>query len=299
MSLPVLSEPPAIGGVRRSRVQARGVDFHVTEAGPSGGLAVLALHGWPQHHYEWRDLLANPPQGLRIIAPDLPGYGWSGPAPHRWQKEEVASDLLALMDALGLERVVLVGHDWGGYVGHLLALRAPERFGAYLVLNIAHPWNDGASYGPHVWRSLTYMPMIAFAGIPVQTRTQIVYWSLRYQYVPRRTGVSDADLHTFADRFRDPVCAAAGRDTYRTFLTVELPALRRNPESRRSRVPTRCVFGIKDFAVHYSLASARTANAEEYSLELVEGVGHFITDERPDLVRDRLIRLVDDLSLAG
>jgi pimeloyl-ACP methyl ester carboxylesterase len=282
-------EPPEIAGVRRSRVTARDVDFHVTEAGPADGLPVLALHGWPQHHYEYRDLLADPPAGLRIIAPDLPGYGWSGPAPHNWRKEEVVSDLLALLDALGLQRVLLVGHDWGGYVGHLLVLRAPERFSAYLCLNIAHPWNTARDFAPHAWRSATYMPMIAFAGVPVQRDTEIVYWSLRYQYVPRHTGVPDEDLRWFSDRFHDPVCAAAGRDTYRTFLTEELPALRSHPETRRSHVPTRVVFGAKDFAVHHDLAAEATANADDYTLELVPGVGHFITDERPDVVRERLI----------
>jgi pimeloyl-ACP methyl ester carboxylesterase len=288
------AEPPEIPGVRRSRVSARGVDFHVTEAGPADGVPVLVLHGWPQHHYEYRDLLADPPAGLRIIAPDLPGYGWSGPAPHRWQKEEVVSDVLALLDALGLGRVLLVGHDWGGYVGHLLVLRAPERFSAYLCLNIAHPWVTARDFAPHAWRSATYMPMIAFAGIPIQENTDFVYLALRFQHVPRRTGVSDADLRWFSDRFRDPVCAAAGRDTYRTFLTEELPAVRKHPERRRSHVPTRAVFGAKDFAVHHDLASAETARADDYTLELVPGVGHFITDERPDIVRERLIALVGE-----
>ena len=87
--------------------------FHVTEAGPADGRPVLALHGWPQHHWEYRDLLADPPPGLRIIAPDLPGYGWSGPAPHKWAKEDVATDVLALLDALGLDRVLLVGARLG------------------------------------------------------------------------------------------------------------------------------------------------------------------------------------------
>ena len=64
------SEPPPIAGVRRSFVEARGVRFHVTEAGPADGRPVLALHGWPQHHWEYRDLLADPPPGMRIIAPE-------------------------------------------------------------------------------------------------------------------------------------------------------------------------------------------------------------------------------------
>src|SRR6195952_3139195 len=78
------SQPPPIDGVRRSFVEARGVRFHVTESGPHDSRPVIALHGWPQHHWAYRDLLADPPPGLRIIAPDLPGYGWGGPQPDRW-----------------------------------------------------------------------------------------------------------------------------------------------------------------------------------------------------------------------
>ena len=74
----------------------------------------------------YRDLLANPPEGLRIIAPDLPGYGWSGPAPHKWAKQDVASDVFALLDALELDKVLLVGHDWGGFVGYLMILGSPS-----------------------------------------------------------------------------------------------------------------------------------------------------------------------------
>jgi pimeloyl-ACP methyl ester carboxylesterase len=283
-------EPPPIAGVRRTRVLARGVDFNVTEAGPQDGLPVLCLHGWPQHHYEWRELLAAPPEGLRIIAPDLPGYGWSGPAPHRWQKEEVASDVLALLDALGLQRVLLVGHDWGGWVANLMVLRAPERFSAYMALNIPHPWNETRAILPHFWRFAIYQPFIGFLGMPIQQYTPLVGWGL-WSYLYDRRSMSKQEIAWFADRFRDPVCARAGSDTYRTFWLQELPALGRNPERRRSQVPTRAVFGIHDHAIHTSLVSARTANADDYQVELVGDSGHFIVDEQPALVRQRLIDL--------
>jgi pimeloyl-ACP methyl ester carboxylesterase len=282
---PAPPEPPPIAGVRRSFVQARGVRFHVTEAGE--GTPVLALHGWPQHHYAYRDLLADPPPGLRIIAPDLPGYGWSGPAPHRWAKEDVAGDLLALMDALGLERVVLVGHDWGGFAGFLMVLGAPERFSAYLALNIAHPWQTPRTMLPHLWRFLLYQPLIATFGMPLHKRTRLV------ERVVLRTGttvpLAPADTRWFGDRFRDPVCARAATDTYRTFLLRELPVAARTPETRRATVPIRALFGVDDVAIHHSLAAAETANADDYTLERVAGCGHFIAEERAELVRDRLL----------
>src|SRR3954451_18652945 len=114
------SEPPPIPGVRRSFVEARGVRFHVTESGPEDGRPVLALHGWPQHHWAYNDLLAEPPTGVRIIAPDLPGFGCSGPPPHKWAKEAFATDVLALIGALVLDPVLLVAHDWGAYPGYLM-----------------------------------------------------------------------------------------------------------------------------------------------------------------------------------
>jgi pimeloyl-ACP methyl ester carboxylesterase len=282
------SEPPPIPAVRRSFVEARGVRFHVTEAGPADGRPVLALHGWPQHHWAYHALLADPPPGLRIIAPDLPGYGWSGPAPHKWAKEDVASDVLALLDTLGLDRVLLVGHDWGGYVGYLMVLRAPQRFDGYLALNIAYPWITARMLLPHLWRFAYQLPLAA-AGVPVQRHTR---------YVERvifgiGSDVDAATAQVYADRFRDPLVARAGADTYRTFLLREIPAGARYPEKRRATVPIRAVFGVRDKAVHPSLAAPETANADDYTLEKVDAT-HFIIDERPDLVRARLIALAEE-----
>jgi len=274
-------------------VTARGVDFHVTESGPADGIPVLCLHGWPQHHYAYRDLLADPPEGVRIIAPDLPGYGWSGPPPHRWQKEEVASDVLALLDELGLERVVLVAHDWGGWIGHLMVLRAPNQFSAYLVLNMVHLWLTPRMVLPHLWRSAMYQPAVAFAGVPIARHTRAVSIVIWYALWDRST-MTAAEIRWFGDRFRDPVCARAASDTYRTFLLEELPALRSKPETRRSHVPTRVLFGVHDQAVHHSLAAPESANADDYELELVADSGHFIVDEKPELVRERLITLVKE-----
>lgn len=265
--------------------------FHVTESGPEDGRPVLALHGWPQHHWVYRGLLADPPPGLRIIAPDLPGYGWSGPAPHRWAKDDVAADVLGLMDALGLDRVLLVGHDWGGFVGYRMLLAAPERFDGYLVMNMAHPWVTARILAPHAWRLLMYQPFVATVGVTLQRRTP--YLRKLFNVGAKAHRVKPADVGVYTERFRDPVVARTGRDTYRTFLLREMPRAARNPEARRATVPIRVLFGMGDAAVHPSLADPQTANADDYTFEPVDA-GHFVVDERPDLVRARLIALAEE-----
>ena len=199
----------------------------MTEAGPPDGRPVLALHGWPQHHWEYRDLLADPPPGLRIIAPDLPGYGWSGPAPHRWAKEDVARDVLALLDALGLDRVLLVAHDWGAL------RRLPDGAGARPSDSTAISREHGSPVGvaartllPHLWRFWYQMPLATF-GIPVQQRTgyvERVIFGVGSEHRPRSRRASSPS-GSVTRCAREPA-----RDTYRTFLTREIPAGRK--ESR-------------------------------------------------------------------
>ena len=226
-----------IDGVRRSFVEARGVRFHVTESGPQDGRPVLALHGWPQHHWVYRDLLADPPPGLRIIAPDLPGYGWSGPAPHKWAKDDVADDVLALMDAMGLDRVLLVGHDWGGYVGYRMVLRAPERFDGYLVLEHRPPVArircrrrriSGGS-GTRCGRTV---------GIRCSERTNVVQWVIFEDGPQMRSGETPRSL-TPSDS-ADPVRAPSGPRYLSDVLTSRNPGRAQGmPEMRRATVPIR------------------------------------------------------------
>jgi pimeloyl-ACP methyl ester carboxylesterase len=147
---------------------------------------------------------------------------------------------------------------------------------------------------PHLWR-FYYQPLVAFLGERLQRDTEFVYRAIRGSLYDS-SRVTREDVRWFSERFRDPVCARAGRDTYRTFLLQELPASVRQPETRRSSVPTRVVFGVADAALHWSLASASTARADDYELELIPDCGHFIADELPRLVRERLIAVVRDFA---
>ncbi len=153
---------PEVAGVQHRMVEAGGLRMHVVEAGPPDGDPVLVLHGWPQHWYQWRHQIpALAGAGYRVIVPDLRGFGESEAPPKGYDKENMATDVLNLMDTMGLERVKLLGHDWGGWIGFILCVRAPERFEKYVALNIPHLWaKTDARLFLNIWR-FWYMVVIA------------------------------------------------------------------------------------------------------------------------------------------
>ena len=133
---------PTLDSIRHDFVDAAGLRMHVVEAGPPDGEPVLVLHGWPQNWYQWRHQIpALAGAGYRVIVPDLRGFGQTDAPPDGYGKENMATDVLNLMDAMGLERVRLLAHDWGGWIAFILCVRAPERFSRYVALNIPHLWS--------------------------------------------------------------------------------------------------------------------------------------------------------------
>jgi pimeloyl-ACP methyl ester carboxylesterase len=283
----VVSELPQVDGVTHHWVRARGVEFHYAEAG-SGDDVVLCLHGWPQHWYEWRHLLPALAERHRVIALDQRGFGWSEAPKGGYEKENLADDVLAVLDELGIERVKLVGHDWGGWIGFLLCLKAPQRFEKYLSLNILPPWTSIRQMAPHLWR-FWYQWMILSPGVGYRLHRS-------GKFVPKvlvggsvRKEVWDqATLHAFSDTFTEPVRAQAAVQMYRVFNLREAPEMARGRYAHsRLTVPTKLLFGTGDQALNHNILTGVEAQAEAMEVEKVEDCGHFIVDERPELVADR------------
>lgn len=123
-------------------INTNGVDLHVVESGPADGPPVFLLHGFPEFWYGWRnqiEFLAN--SGYRVVVPDQRGYNLSG-KPDKiasYNIDELAQDIIGLMDALGYGNVSLIGHDWGGMVGWWVAIKNSDRLRKIVLLNIPHP----------------------------------------------------------------------------------------------------------------------------------------------------------------
>ena len=118
-----------------------GVTLNVQVGGPEDGEPIVLLHGFPESHRTWREVAPALARDFRVIAPDQRGFGASDKPEgvDAYRTDRILEDLVALADALGLERFTLVGHDWGGAVAWLAALRHPDRLSRLVIVNAPHP----------------------------------------------------------------------------------------------------------------------------------------------------------------
>jgi pimeloyl-ACP methyl ester carboxylesterase len=244
-----------------------GVRVHLAAVGPADAPPLLALHGWPQHWWCWRDVIGALGGEYRVLCPDMRGFGWSGwPADGDFRKQRVADDALALLDALGLARVQLVGHDWGGWAAILAAVTAPERFSSLLALGIGHPWVPRRLALRNAYR-LAYM--LPLAVRPGQRLPRAILTGARRD----GAGWTAAELETYLSTISN----RATRRLYGQFLTRELTA-----RHRRLTVPARLLLGRREPLGHY------LATRFPGDVELVDGAGHFLPEEAPSLVAARI-----------
>jgi pimeloyl-ACP methyl ester carboxylesterase len=279
---------PHLDGVDHRDAEAAGIRFHVAEAGE--GDPVVLLHGWPQHWWAWRKLIPLLASDHRVICPDLRGFGWSDAPPGRYDKQTLADDVVAILDALELDSVNLIAHDWGAWVGYLVALGHPQRIRRYVPLNMPTPWPDPPSLRGllGIWR-LWYQVVLASPGLG---RTLI-----RRTDFPRRvitTGAvhsdvwEEADLESFAAVLREPARADASVHLYRTFLLREAgPYVRGANRGRRLTMPTLALHGTKDLAMNPRRLGDWEPWADEMAVELRDDSAHFIAEELPELVAAR------------
>jgi pimeloyl-ACP methyl ester carboxylesterase len=275
-------ELPPLDGVTHRTVAARGLRFHVAEAG--AGDPVVLVHGWPQHWWMWRHVVPLLAPHARLVMIDLRGFGWSDAPPGAYDKQTLADDLLAVLDALGLDRVCLMAHDWGAWSGFLACLAAPDRFAAFVALGSPRPGaRPSARQLREVWR-FGYQVAIA-APILGQRRVadqRFVERVIMAGAVQREAWTPD-DLRTFAAVLAEPARARASVRLYRTFLAREVA---RSPRGRL-RVPTRILLGDRDPAIPTVLLDGAQDDADDVSVEIVHECGHFVPEERPALVADR------------
>jgi pimeloyl-ACP methyl ester carboxylesterase len=276
---------PEVTGVEHSKHDlATGVRVHVAAAGPPDAPPVLCLHGWPQHWWSWREVIAELRDERRVLCPDLRGLGWSGlPADDNFRKDRLADDAIALLDVLGVDRARLVGHDWGAWAAIHAALRAPDRFSSVLVMSGGSPWVPQAVAARNAHRLAYQVPLaLPFAGSRLVRDGAFPRKVLEVERRDGRRWQPD-ELETYLAVLRDPATAHASSKLYRDFLLRELPAAAAGRfRDRRFTIPARMLHGRRD------LLGLDMTKGFPGEVEIVEEAGHFLPEEVPALVAERI-----------
>jgi pimeloyl-ACP methyl ester carboxylesterase len=286
---------PQLKGVKHRFEVLDGMRTHVAVAGD--GDPVVLLHGWPQHWYAWRAVMPLLAERYRVLAPDMRGFGWTDIAWKGFEKENLADDVVRLLDAMELDRVRIVGHDWGGWIGFLLALRHPGRVRQLVALNVPPPWPRVTPRNVLAARRLWYQVVLAtpYLGQKLLEKDPSLVRRLMRRWSQNGSAWSKDDFRIFSRELRAPTRARAAMLLYRSFLLKELvPVLRGRYDPARLEVPSLLLYGGRDRVVPARWVTGTADRSERLEIEKVGGAGHFLPEEKPKVVARRALRFFEE-----
>jgi pimeloyl-ACP methyl ester carboxylesterase len=284
---------PALEGVEHRYIElGEGVTIHVADAGPAEGPPVMLVHGFPENWWEWHELIGPlAADGSRVLCPDLRGAGWSSAPRSRYTKSEKAEDLAAVLDRLGVGPVKLVAHDWGGPTAFIMMLRHPEKVTGFFGINTVAPFvKFGFSSLRNIWRLWYQIPIsLPVIGPRLLRDPDSRFMRVLGPWVGGGFSIPDDSARLYVECMQQPGHAEAGSRWYRSYQTGEmLRWVRGEYADARVDVPVRWLTGTQDPVITADLTDGYADHISDFEVELVDGVGHWIVAQRPDLVLDRL-----------
>lgn len=307
-------------GIEHRMVDVNGIKMHVAEKG--SGPAVLLIHGFPELWYSWRhQILGLAARGYRAIAPDMRGYGDTDVPPSHtsYAVFHLVGDLVALLDALALDQVFVVGHDWGAAVAWYFCLFRPDRVKALVNLSVTfrprHPSKKPvetmrALLGEEYYICRFQEPGVAEADFACVDTARILKKFLTYRrpgpFMMPKSGLggspdtevilppwlSEEDINYYTRKFTK-TGFTGGLNYYRALdLNWELTAPWTGVQVK---VPVKFIVGDLDLTYN-------TLGAKDYihnggfkkdvpflqDVVVMEGVGHFINQEKPEEINSHI-----------
>ena len=201
--------------MRGELVEANGLQFHVRDEG--SGKPVILLHGFPDTGDLWRNQIpALVEGGFRVIVPDLRGRGRSSkpPAVSDYRLSTIVRDVTGILDALGIERAHIVGHDWGAGVAWLTAALAPQKVDRLVAISVGAP-GTGAKPTLEELQKGWYRLLFLFEGV-AEELLQRDDWFLFRQFAP---GAKDTEA--YVKILSEPGALTPALNWYRANLPVQ------------------------------------------------------------------------------
>ncbi|WP_339799414.1 alpha/beta hydrolase [uncultured Marinobacter sp.] len=272
--------------------------FTYREGGDANGTPLVMIHGWPESSYCWEHLGAYLKPGLRVIAPDLRGLGDSErtEGQQHYLKQELANDVVSMLDELGITDFQLVGHDWGGVVAQEVALAIPDRVRKMVIMNIAIINNlkgnqevmakvRSGSGKAYWYQHFQQAPGMAEAMIPGNEDV----W-LRFFLTGVVAPMPEDAIAEYIRMYSIPGTPGAGASYYRAF----------HDDAKRWaslsghvwKIPSLYIYGNKDKVIIPEYLNRIEECFEDIRVEQVDA-GHFLQEEKPEEVAGHMNNFFD------
>ena len=278
-----------------------GIDMNVVEDGPESAAPVILLHGFPESHRTWRKVASLLSDGLRLVMPDLRGFGDSDRPQEveAYSTDTLIADIFALADALGIERFALVGHDWGGAIAWAAAIQGNPRVERLGIVNSPHPLIFQKSLIENEAQREASQYIRAFRDPHFEKFVE----GIGYEAFFAKSFSKHVDLASIAGEERDlyigqwsrPGALTAMLNWYRASrmvvpqpgITVAVPdlVLRAFP---KIKIPVRVIWGLEDKALLPIQLDGIGEVGEDVEVFPLKGIGHFAPWEAPEEVAEAL-----------
>jgi haloacetate dehalogenase len=281
-----------------SRIETPRVTFRVWHGG--SGPAVLLLHGFPETARAWTKVVDHLCSLSTVIAPDLPGYGFSrihAPDEYDYSKHSMAADLIALLEVMECLPVHVVGHDRGARVAYRMALDAPDAVCSLTVLGIVPTaevlavLDHQAALGLYHWQFLAQPAPLPEKLIAGNSDYFVSYTLDAWCGTPG--SIPEDSRKEYMERFRDPGVVHAACQDYRAALALDAPLDAVDIKGgKRICCPTLVVWGGKTLGYVQDVKAVWqrwTRNLAAVELNC----GHFVMEEQPgqtaELIADTIL----------
>ena len=271
--------------------QNASVLLHTVADGPKDGPVVVLLHGFPEFWYGWRKQIGPlAGAGFRVIVPDQRGYNLSSKpcSVAAYALTELVSDVIAIADQLGQEKIFLAGHDWGAAVAWSTALLHPQRVAKLVVLNVPHPSVMRKFLSKHprqILRSwylflfqLPWLPEAFFSGLNFRAGARALLRS------SRPGTFSLEDLSRYRAAWSQPGAVTAMINWYRALFRTHV----KFPD-KTMHVPTRILWGERDAFLLTEMAQESLDYCTSAELFTFANATHWLQHEEPNRVSELLI----------
>eukprot|EP00075_Anas_platyrhynchos_P030026 XP_027319279.1 epoxide hydrolase 4 isoform X1 [Anas platyrhynchos] len=267
-----------------------GLRFHYVAAGERGKPLMLLLHGFPEFWYSWRHQLREFKSEYRVVALDLRGYGETDAPSHKenYKLDCLITDIKDILESLGYNKCVLIGHDWGGMIAWLVAICYPEMVTKLIVVNFPHPsvFTEYILRHPSQLIKSAYYFFFQMPWFPEFMFTVNDFKVLKSLFTSQATGIgrkgcrlTAEDIEAYLYVFSQPGALTGPINHYRNIFSC-LPL-----QHHEVTMPTLLLWGEKDAFMEVDMAEiTRIYVKNHFRLTILSEASHWLQQDQPDIV---------------